>query len=84
VLTTRDWSPGDYNFVALVPTGGNLTLTDDGTTTSVPVDANGIAGGVVHDNATLSIQVGGSVQASQVGAPSAPPADVGFQRERQT
>ena len=70
VLTTRDWSPGDYNFVALVPTGGNATLTDDGTTTSVPVDANGIASGVVHDNATLSIQVGSSVQTSQVG-PSA-------------
>ena len=67
VLTTRDWSPGDYNFVALVPTGGNVTLTDDGTTTNVPVDANGIAGGVVHDNATLSIQVGSSVQTSQVG-----------------
>jgi hypothetical protein len=76
VLTTRDWSPGDYNFVALVPTGGNVTLTDDGTTTSVPVDANGIAGGVVHDNATLSIQVGSSVQTSQVG-PSAQTAPTG-------
>ena len=82
VLSTRDWSPGDYNFVALVPTGGNVTLTDDGTTTSVPVDANGIAGGVVHDNATLSIQVASSVQTSQVGpsaqtAPSGPTAAAG-------
>jgi hypothetical protein len=67
VLTTRDWSPGDYNFVVLVPSGGNVTLTDDGTTTSVPVDANGIAAGVVHDNATLSVQVGSSVETSQVG-----------------
>lgn len=76
VLTTQDWSPGDYNFVALVPTGGNVTLTDDGTTTSLPVDANGIVGGVVHDNATLSIQVGSSVQTSQVG-PSAQAAPTG-------
>lgn len=67
VLTTQDWNPGDYNFVALVPAGGNVTLADDGSTTSVPVDASGIAAGVVHDNATLSVQVGGSVQTSQVG-----------------
>ena len=54
----------------LVPTGGTVTLTDDGTTTNVPVTALGIAGGVVHDNATVSLQVGSSVQTSQVG-PSA-------------
>jgi hypothetical protein len=82
VLTTRDWSPGNYNFVALVPTGGNVTLTDGGATTSVPVDASGIAGGVVHDNATVSIQVGSSVQTSQVGpgaqgAPTGPTAAAG-------
>lgn len=82
VLTTRDWSPGDYNFVAVVPTGASVTLTDDGTTTDVPLDANGIAGGVVHDNATLSVQVGSSVQTSQVGpstqaAPTGPTAATG-------
>jgi len=70
LLTTSDWTPGDYNVVALVPTGGTVTLTDDGTTTNVPVDASGIAAGVVHDNATVSLQVGGSVQTSQLG-PSA-------------
>ncbi|MGH2849257.1 MAG: hypothetical protein ACRDLP_01430 [Solirubrobacteraceae bacterium] len=70
VLSTPDWSPGDYSFVALVPTGGNVTLTDDGTTTSVAVDASGIAGGVVHDDATVSVQVGSSVLTSPVG-PSA-------------
>jgi hypothetical protein len=75
-LATRDWSPGDYNFVAVVPSGGNVTLSDDGATSNVAVDANGIAGGVVHDNATLSIQVGGSVQTTPVGpAAQAAPAD---------
>jgi hypothetical protein len=67
LLTTSDWTPGDYNFVALVPTGGTVTLTDDGTTTNVPVDASGIADGVVHDNATVSLQVGSSLQTSQLG-----------------
>ena len=70
LLTTSDWTTGDYNFVALVPTGGTVTLTDDGTTTNVPVDANGMVAGVVHDNAMVSLQVGSSVQTSQVG-PSA-------------
>jgi hypothetical protein len=76
VLATQDWNPGDYSFVALVPTGGDVTLADDGTTTSVPVDANGIAGGVVHDDAALSIRVGSSAQTSQVG-PSAQAAPTG-------
>jgi hypothetical protein len=76
VLTTPPWSPGDYSFVAVVPTGGNVTLSDDGTTSSVPVDASGIAGGVVHDDATLSVQVGSSIQTSQVG-PGAQPAPPG-------
>ena len=67
------WTPGDYNFVALVPTGGSVTLTDDGATTNVPVDANGIAAGVVHDNATVSLQIGSSVQTTQL-APNARPA----------
>jgi hypothetical protein len=70
LLTTSDWTPGDYNFVALVPTGGTVTLADDGTTTNVPVDASGIAAGVVHDNATVSLHVGSSVQTLQLG-PSA-------------
>jgi hypothetical protein len=70
LLTTPDWTAGDYNFVALVPTGGNVTLSDDGTTTNVPADADGIAAGVVHDNATVSLQAGSSVQTSQLG-PSA-------------
>lgn len=70
LLATADWTPGDYEFVVLVPTGGTVTLTDDGTTTNVPVTALGIAGGVVHDNATVSLQIGSSVQTSQLG-PSA-------------
>jgi hypothetical protein len=70
LLTTSDWTPGDYDFVALVPTGGSVTLTDDGTTTNVPVDAGGIAAGVVHDNATVLLQAGSSLQTSELG-PSA-------------
>jgi hypothetical protein len=76
LLATPDWTSGDYNFVVLVPSGGAVTLTDDGTTTTVPVTALGIAGGVVHDNGTISLQVGSSVQTSQVG-PSAQTAPAG-------
>jgi len=76
LLATPDWTSGDYDFVVLVPTGGTVTLTDDGTTTNVPVTALGIAGGVVHDNATVSLQTGSSVQTSQVG-PSAQTAPLG-------
>jgi hypothetical protein len=67
LLATPDWTSGDYNFVVLVPTSGTVTLADDGTTTNVPVSTLGIAGGMVHDNATISLQVGSSVQTGQVG-----------------
>ncbi len=79
LLATSDSTAGDYTFVVLVPTGGTVTLTDDGTTTNVAVSALGIAGGVVHDNASVSLQVGGSVQTSQVGpgAQTALPGPIG-------
>jgi hypothetical protein len=54
-------------FIALVPTGGSVSLTTNGTTTSVPVDSDGIATDSVRQNATLSVQVGGSVYTQQLG-----------------
>ena len=55
----------DLDFIALVPTGGTVTLTDDGTTTPVTV-TDGVAAGVVHDNATVALQVDGSTQTHQL------------------
>ena len=46
-------------FAAIVPAGATVSLTEDGTTTSVSVDA-GIATGVVPDTATLAIDVAGT------------------------
>ena len=67
------WTPiaGQAAFVALVPTGGSATLTTNGTATTVPVDANGIASGTVDANATVSVQVGASTVTGQL-TPSVP------------
>jgi len=67
MLMSWTWTPGDYDFVALVPAGGSVTVTADGSTTSVPGDASGVASGVVHDNATVSLQVGSSTVTRQLG-----------------
>ena len=69
---TWNWNAGDYDYYAVVPTGGSLTLTDDGTTTSIQVDSAGIASGVVHDNATITLTVGTSTQARQLGPAASP------------
>lgn len=57
-------------FVALVPTGGSLTVTANGTTVALPSD-DGIARGVVHRAETLSLKVGTSSTTEQV-APRSP------------
>jgi hypothetical protein len=74
IIMSWNWTPGNYDFYAVVPTGGSVSLTANGTTSAVPVDANGIAVGVVHDNATVSLQIGSSNQVMQLG-PTGPAAD---------
>ena len=66
--------PGDYDFWALVPAGGSAQLTDDESTTTVPIN-DGIATGVVHDSATLTVQVGGSTQTKQIGPQTSQPSN---------
>jgi hypothetical protein len=53
----------DYQFVALVPVSGTVTLTDNGTATAVPVDSNGIAVGVLTASATVAVHVGDATNA---------------------
>jgi hypothetical protein len=53
-------------FVVLVPAGGSVDLTTGGVTTAVPVDSDGVASGVVDQNATLTIHVGNSVTTQQL------------------
>jgi hypothetical protein len=69
------WTPtvGEAGFVALVPTRGSVTLTTNGTTTAVPVDANGIASGTVGTTATVSVQVGTSTATRQLTPNTATP-----------
>jgi len=56
----------DGEFVVLVPAGGSVDLTTGGVTTAVPVDSDGVASGVVDQNATLTIHVGNSVTTQQL------------------
>lgn len=72
MLMTWSWTSDDYDFVALVPAGGSLTLTDDGTTTNVPVDSNGVASGIVHDNSSVSLEAGGATKTKQLGPDAQP------------
>jgi hypothetical protein len=57
-------------FVALVPRGGRLTVTANGTTSAVPVQ-NGIATGVVRRTETLSLRVARIIATEEV-APDSP------------
>jgi hypothetical protein len=65
-------------FVALVPMGGRLTVTANGTTAAVPVH-DGVATGVVRRAETLSLRVARVVATEQV-APGSP--TTGFIRAR--
>lgn len=63
-------------FVALIPTGATVELTDNGTTAPVPVN-DGIAAGVAPSTATLTINIAGVAQTTQLAASaesSLPPA----------
>ena len=59
--------PGDYRFVALVPVGGSADLTIGGATTTIPVAADGIATGVVTQDATVSLHIAGVTHTQQLG-----------------
>jgi hypothetical protein len=49
--------PGDYRYVALVPVGGSVDLTINGVASSVAVGPDGIATGVVTQDASVSLHV---------------------------
>jgi hypothetical protein len=51
-------SATDNVLIALVPTGGTMSLTDDGATTPILTNDEGIAKGIVHDQANASVQIG--------------------------
>lgn len=70
ILAAAAWGNGSQQlqtYEALVPTGGSLAVTSDGTTTSVPVGADGIATGVVNQTTTVTLTVGDSSISEQVG-----------------
>ena len=56
---------------ALIPAGATVELTDDGTTTSVPVN-DGIATGVAPPTATLTTNIAGVAQTTQLAASAEP------------
>lgn len=58
-------------FAALIPAGATVELTDDGTTTSVPVN-DGIATGVAPPTATLTTNIAGVAQTTQLAASAEP------------
>jgi hypothetical protein len=72
-ILTLGPSPGAYEFVAMVPVGGSVDLTLNGTTTTVPVNDDGIASGIVHENATVSVHVGNSNLTTALGPNANPP-----------
>jgi hypothetical protein len=78
LFTIRERAGSPDAFVALVPTGGRLTVTANGTTAAVPVH-DGIATGVVRRAETLSLRVARIVATEQV-APDSP--TTGFIRAR--
>jgi hypothetical protein len=58
-------------FVALVPAGATVTLTDSGTTTPVAIN-DGIATGTASSASTLSIGIAGVTQTTQLAASTEP------------
>jgi len=71
MISTFGFVHGNQDFVALVPTGSSVQLADDGATTQVPI-TDGIATGVVHDAATLTVDVGGTATANPIGPQPGP------------
>jgi hypothetical protein len=74
MITAAAWGNGSeqlQTYEALVPTGGTFDVTTDGTTTAVPVPADGIVTGVVQQGTTVSvsISVNGSTSTQQVSQP---------------
>jgi hypothetical protein len=66
-ILTLGFGPGAYEFVAMVPVGGSVDLTLNGTTTTVPINDDGIASGIVHENATVAVHVGNSTLTAPLG-----------------
>jgi len=58
-------------FVALVPAAATVTLTDNGTATPVAIN-DGIATGVASPTATLSIEIAGVTQSTQLAVSTEP------------
>jgi hypothetical protein len=58
-------------FVALIPTGATVEVTDNGTTAPVPVN-DGIATGVAPPTATLTTNIAGVTQTTQLAASAEP------------
>jgi hypothetical protein len=69
ILESVYWDalPNQYRFVALVPVGGSVDLTIDGTTTPIPVTGDGIATGVVNQDATVALHVGETTTTEPLG-----------------
>jgi hypothetical protein len=70
ILAAAAWGSGSQQlqtYEALVPTGGSVTVTSGGTTTNVPVGADGIATGVANEPTTVTLTVGGSSISEHVG-----------------
>jgi hypothetical protein len=58
-------------FVGVLPADANASLTNaDGTTAEIPI-TDGIATAIVHQNVTVSVQIGGRTRTLQFG-PSTP------------
>jgi hypothetical protein len=58
-------------FAALIPEGATAEVTDGGTTTPVPIN-DGIATGVAPPTATLTTNIAGVAQTTQLAAPAEP------------
>ena len=59
--------PGDYRYVALVPVGGSVDLTINGVTAPVAVGPDGIATGLVNQDASVSLHVAGVTNTESLG-----------------
>jgi hypothetical protein len=74
MITAGAWGNGSeqlQTYEALVPAGGTFGVTTNGTTTAVPVPADGIVTGVVQQGTTVSvsISVNGSTTTQQISQP---------------
>ncbi|HUY58502.1 MAG TPA: hypothetical protein VMV16_02215 [Solirubrobacteraceae bacterium] len=74
MITAAAWGNSSeqlQTYEALVPTGGTLEVTTDGTTSAVPVPADGIVTGVVQQGTavSVSITVNGATTSQQISQP---------------